>query len=360
MDKEEKEHIESEPINSASLPMPDNVMSVAQVCDAEPPKKNSMLVREHVSPGEIAITQSEQLKDEIHTAAQSTEAVPVTFVVKICWTLAALTVVSFVAFVCHALLQTQSHDVNLEEKIMSGNKVESLRALKQQSVQSYFTIFLMVIVVLVLLMSAGFGYLLFYKDAAIHEDHQRQQIVKKAIKAVDTQEGKIMRLTADRDIQMIMICQLEKDVRGFETHLEEMKNKEVRNEEEIKLLVEQKSEKEAKLAAANASLRITEERLEETKERANCLEKDKEKVDRSNAKLEQNLATNNARILRLSSDLSREQSEVNSLRNRTRDVERSEERFRSRMQQLECDKARLQAEVARKPSVIKRRYFFFI
>ena len=358
MDKEENEHIESEPINSANLPRSKDIMSVSQVYNAEPPPENSMLVQEHVSSGEIAI-QSEQLKDEIYTAAESTESVPVTLVVKICWTLAALTVVSLVAFVCHALLQTQSHDANLEEKIMSGNKAESLRALKQQSVQSYFTIFVMVIVVLVLLMSAGFGYLLFYKDAAKHDDHQKQQIVRKALKAVDTQEGKIMRLTADRDIQMVMICQLEKEVRGFETQIEEMKNKDVRNEEEIKLLMEQKMEKQAKLAASNEILRNTEKRLEETKERANRLEKDKEKVERSNAKLEQNLANENARILRLSTDLSREQAEVGSLRNRTRDLERSEGHFRSRMYQLECDKTRLQEEVKRKPTtIIKSRTFF--
>ena len=314
------------------------------------------------SEEELAIAKAtrEVYKEQIYATARNSDEAPISLVVKICWVLAALAVVCLVGFVCYSLLQTQTHDTTLEDRIMSGNKAESLRALKQQSIQNYFTIFVIVIVLLVLVMSAGFGYLIYFKDTEKHETHKRWDVVHSAEQAVDYNEKVISQLTTDLNVQISQISSLKSDVNKYSAKIDELSQNNEENQEEIKDLMRKKGEKEAQLASAQASLKAKEESLAEAKTREEGLNECLKKKEETNKKLVEEASVTTTRISRLQDDLSQEKSEASSLRSRARCLESSQEQYRSRMQQLQVDKARLTAEVQSKPTVIiERRWWWW-
>jgi myosin heavy subunit len=296
------------------------------------------------------------LKEKIFATARNDEEAPVTLIVKICWGFAAIAVICLVSFVGYSLLRTQSNDANLEDRIMSGDKAESLRALKQQSIQNYFTIFVIVIVVLVLIMSAGFGYLIYFKDATKHETNKTWNVVHSAEQAVDFNEDVISKLTGDLRLQVAHISNLEHDVDKYTVEIDELSKKDDRNQEKITELMEQKAEKMAELSQAKASLKATEESLAEAKVREEEKDKKLEDKDELIKKQSQEAAVTNSRMSRVQEELRREQSDASSLRSRASLLERAQDEYRSRMHQLEVDKARLVEEVKNKPAYIVRNY----
>ena len=317
------------------------------------------LVQQVTSHEELAVAKAYRtdLKENIYDTARNDEEAPVSLTVKICWGLAAVAVIGLVSFVGYSLLRTQSNDANLEDKIMSGDKAESLRALKQQSIQIYVTIFVIVIVVLILVMSAGFGYLIYFKDATKHETNKTWNVVHSAERAVDFNEDVISRLTGDLRVQVAHISNLEHDVDKYSAKIDELSKKDDKNQERIRELMEQKAEKVAELSEAKASLKITQESLAEAKVREEEKDKHLRNKDELIRKQSQEAAVTNSRMSRLQDDLRREQSEASSLRSRASLLERSQEEYRSRMHRLEVDKARLTEEVKSKPTTIYRTYW---
>ena len=111
--------------------------------------------------------------ESIYEAAQGNDILPK--VIAIIWCLLfVLVLVGFISYIWYALSQT---DKNLEEKIRFGNRVESLLALKQHSIESSNTTSNMVLGFAIVAMIMGFGGVLFY--IFLSERSRRYEVVSR-------------------------------------------------------------------------------------------------------------------------------------------------------------------------------------
>ena len=164
---------------------------------------------QEVASHDLASKESlDDMREHIFVTARNNEEAPVSPIVKMCWGFAALVLICLVSFVSYSLLQTQSNDASLAERIMSGDMLASLIALKEHSIQTYFTIFIIMILVLILFMTTGFGYLIYFKDAAERETHKKYGLVHVAEKAIHSHEDVIRKLREDLALQMAHISNL--------------------------------------------------------------------------------------------------------------------------------------------------------
>ena len=141
----------------------------------------------------------DERKEAFYSAASSSTAVPVSTSVKICWLLATLLLIFLVLFVAHSLLQTQSGSESLETKVLSGDKFESIKALKEQD--NNFAILVMTIGMVSFFMLAGFGHLLYFKDTIQYEGEKRLEIVCTAMQHFDCDRDTIEKLRSNLRVQ---------------------------------------------------------------------------------------------------------------------------------------------------------------
>lgn len=87
-----------------------------------------------------------------------------------------------IAVVVYAVLHAQSTDSRFEDKILAGDPIQSLTALKQYTIQNIVTIFSIIIVTGVF---GLFGGLLHFTDTTKHETTKRQKIIRKATKSFE-------------------------------------------------------------------------------------------------------------------------------------------------------------------------------
>ena len=200
-----------------------------------------------------------KMKENIFVTARKDEEAPISPTVKILVGSAALLVVGLVFYIGYSLLRT---DASLEDRIMSGDKAGSLRALKEHSIQNNFTIFVIVIVVLFLVMLAGFGYFIYFKDATKHEMKKTWNVVHCAEQAVDYNQSFISKLTGDVRIQTLQIDNLQQEVNRCSA---ELSKKDENNEEMIRKLKQQLDKKMAEISQAETNLKTLEGSLAEAK-----------------------------------------------------------------------------------------------
>lgn len=361
-----------------------------------------------VSLSEAAPTSLVEKKNRIYEAAKGNDGL-LKLIVLLWGVLLVLILVCFISYVWYTLSQTDSRDTNLEEKILTGDKVESLRALKQQSLETTSTTYNMVLGFVVVAMLTGFGGVLFYvffsersrrhevvktatdvadiqqenitllsdelivKEAAVSEletkiEEHREKDVKseeqmEALKrekskevaelqatarmvaeTVHEQKEMIAQLTADRNRQSEEIRGLEAGVKQYEAMIEQHRQKDERNDEEIKRLEKLKADKMAELDATNAALQSTQKRLEEAKGRGKTLEDEVRKKDRSNRKLQHDLESKEADITTLQADLRREKGAASSHKERIERLEAEKEELTTEKHQLEATKDELETE----------------
>ena len=293
-------------------------------------------------------------KEQFYAAASESSAAPASLVVKICWCAAAFAIVLLVALVCHSLLRTQSNDASLEEKIISGDKLEGLKALREHSIQSLFSTFTIVIMMLVLGIFAGFGLLLWFKDTDQHQSKRRMEMVRAATNTFEFSEDLMAQLSANLRVQITTVESLERDVDGYTKQIEKLHEEGSKDKEKIEKLQEEKAKKESELASAQATVRATQKRLDQAKTREEGLKQDLRSKEESLQKEQRESSRARAEASRAQENLRRSEAETSDLRSRARCLEQSASEYRSRAQRLELDNVRLTEEVKRKPSRVTK------
>ena len=307
------------------------------------PTQQQVGILQGTSSAELAVAKGirNDKKEQFFTLARENKTAPTSSAVKIYWGVAAVSSILLVSFVIYTLLRTQSSDANLEDRILSGDKTESLKALKEQSIQNYFTIFMLIIGVLLVGMFVAFGHFQYSKETTQYEKEKSLDVMHSARQTFDVSEDAISKLTGDLQMNKLVVATLEFEVDKCTKEIDGLSEKDEKNMEKIAELKEQKAEKEAKLAAAQATLKVTEKSLEEAKGSIQDLNQNLQGKEEMNKKLHEEAARDRSKISRLRDDLSRSECDTSSLRSRARLLEDSREEYRSRMHQLEVDNARL-------------------
>lgn len=190
-------------------------------------------------------------KKQFYNVVGSNATAPVTPIVTICWSLAALLLILLVFFVAYSLLRMQSSNETLET-VMSGDKFKSIKALKEQESQNTLTIYVMSLGVVAFLMFAGFGYLLYFKDTTQHEGDKRLVMVHTVMDQFDCDRDAIDELTSDLRVQMLAVRTLEAEIGDYTEQLDRLNKKDEKNQRKMEELKEQKAAKEAEAAKAKA------------------------------------------------------------------------------------------------------------
>jgi hypothetical protein len=306
----------------------------------------SVLSRDFVQAKQVL---KEKRREFIATATRS-EAAPVEPVVKALWSFAALAVVLLVLFVGYSLLRTQSNDTVLEDSIMSGDRLESLKVLRQHSIQNLSTTFIIVIGMLVLTMFAVFGYLLYSKDTQQHQSKKQQAVVLAATTTFSQSDDITAQLVTSLELQKATVETLKHEVDLYTKEIEKLNKEGCKSREKMEQLTQQKAKKEAALAAAEATLKVTQESLDEGKTREEGMRKDLRNKEETIRAGQREAVEARAKVSNLEGKLRSSESDASSLRSRARYLEQAGEQYRSRAQYLEVETARLTEEVKRKPS----------
>ena len=352
-DAEEKDpNVGKDDVDGAKDSAPEEKALVAPVQQRRDVAPVATSARQIALTEDIAVAKEirAEKKELFYDIATDSKAAPTTLAVKLCWGSAAVVVLLLVLFVGHSLLRTQFDDTTLEDKIMSGDKLESLKALRQHSVQNLFSTFVTVVGVLILGIFAGFGLLLYFRDTTQHQAEKRMEIVRAATNTFEFSEDMMSQLTATLQVQITTVENLEREVGQYTEQIEKLNQEGTKNREKIEELQEQKAKKEADLAAAQATVKETKKRLDESKLHEEELKKEVRNKDETIQKVQQESSEVRARASRLQDDLRRSESDASSLRSRVRSLDSQNQEYRSRAHLLELDKARLEEEVKRKPS----------
>ena len=219
------------------------------------PELNKAVVKRHgaklMSPLSKSVPSSPVQKNRIYEAAQGNDTL--LKVIAIIWCLLfVLLLVGLISYIWYPSSQT---DKNLEEKIVFGNRVESLLALKQHSIESSNTTSNMVLGFAIVAMIMGFGGVLFY--IFLSERSRRYDVVRAATEVVDIQQENITTLLSDElSVKGVVVSELE-------TKVEEHREKDKQNEEKMEQLKREKSEEVAKL---QATVKVVAEAVHDQKE----------------------------------------------------------------------------------------------
>ena len=203
------------------------------------------------------------LKKEIDKAAEGQDE-SLKQMAKVWGGITVLILVFFISFVSYTLSQTDSRDTNLEEKILTGDKMESLRALKQHSLEYTSTTYNMVLGFVIVAMLIGFGGVLFY--VFLSEHSKRQEVANKVRKVVDIQQANMFILSQDLSINKAVVGILKDEII-------EHREKDIKNEKKMEQLKKEKAEKVAKL---EATIREVETAAQEQRERITKLTADRD------------------------------------------------------------------------------------
>ena len=289
-------------------------------------------------------------KEQFYATAGDDKAAQTSPVVKVCCGAAALAILLLVGFVAYSLLASQYSDASLEEKIISGDKLEGLKALRQHSIQNLFSTFAIVVGVLVLGIFAGFGLMLYFKDTTQHQSQRRMEMVRAATNTFEFSEDLMAQLTANLQVQLATVGNLERDVERYTEQIEKLNEEGSNNREQIDELQEQKAKKEAELSATQATVKATRRSLDEAKTREEGLREDLRTKEETLQEQQQESSRARNEASRLQDSMRRSETEASSLRSRARCLEQSVTENQSRARQLELDNVRLNEEVKRKPS----------
>ncbi len=176
-------------------------------------------------------------KEQFYATAGDDKAAQTSPVVKVCCGAAALAILLLVGFVAYSLLASQSNDASLEEKIISGDKLEGLKALRQHSIQNLFSTFAIVVGVLVLGIFAGFGLMLYFKDTTQHQSQRRMEMVRAATNTFEFSEDLMAQLTANLQVQLATVGNLERDVERYTEQIEKLNEEGSNNREQIDVVM---------------------------------------------------------------------------------------------------------------------------
>ena len=290
-----------------------------------------------------------QQKREIVETAESESDVHFTPPVKILLVIALLVFLLLVYLVYRFIHATLAHDENVENKILSGKRKESLSALKKQNFEILIVVFALIFFFCIFVGLIGFACLMFYSQASMQKERRMTRVLIKAAEVVDIQETKLSaNLYAEKD----RVSQLQNNIVEYERKINKQRQAEEANQEEIKLLEDEKAEKVAELHAANEKLEESQKDLEEARELQKDLKENIEKEAQSKRELEQKLVNEKARTTKLEANLtseakklktalSNEQSQSSSLRSRVSDYET----LRSKITQLEAENRQLREKL---------------
>lgn len=250
--------------------------------------KSQLQVAQRLTSSED-LTVSKTLEDEqITTVAENSEENPqVALIVKIPLMIAILLIILFVFYFGYSLSKLGSNDATLEDKILSGNKIDSLKILKESTIQNYNTIYMIVIWILLIILFGGFGLVIFYKDMLKHHSNSKWDVVRTALRAVGIKQIAIRRLQGDLKSESSQREKLLKDIHEYSEELKKAKIKDTENLNRINELEEQKKEKEKELSEAKAHLEYKDRCLGEAEKRKQKLNKDLEAKEAGNQELKQ-------------------------------------------------------------------------
>lgn len=251
--------------------------------------KSQMQVAQRWLTSSEDLTVSKTLEDEqITTVAENSEENPqVALIVKIPLMMAILLIILFVFYFGYSLSKLGSNDATLEDKILSGNKIDSLKMLKESTVQNYNTIYMIVIWILLIILFGGFGLVIFYKDMLKHHSNSKWDVVRTALRAVGIKQIAIRRLQGDLKSESSQREKLLKDIHEYSEELKKAKIKDTENLNRINELEEQKKEKEKELSEAKAHLEYKDRCLGEAEKREQKRNKDLEAKEAGNQELKQ-------------------------------------------------------------------------
>lgn len=220
------------------------------------------------------ISREEDLKtlgdEQITAVAENSEDTPVELNIKILWTFAVLFAILLVFYFFHYMFK---NDATLESKILSGDTTESLRALKELTIQNHDTIYTTMLLILIIILFAGFGFIMFYKDTVKHHSDTKWDVVRKASQALRFKEINIQRLKGDWNSEKSERKKLQKDIGKRLEEIKKLKKENEENLDKISVLEEQKKKKEVQ---------------DNLKDRKRDLKK---KVNKANEKSKQGMST---------------------------------------------------------------------
>lgn len=281
-------------------------------------------------------------KTKLHEEAEKDDYGTVSPIVIICCVLATLGLFSLVYYIYYSLKQTMTHDADLQEKILSGDKIATLTSLKSQTIQYNSIIYNLTILVGLLFATGAVGYIIFYKDASKHRDKKALTVARMAADALNSQERELSEIKVQLSTKMARVEGLMERIQDFKDQIEKQERREIKNEEAILRLHEEKSKKEAELREANEELQTTRELYQKADNKVKTLKSELERKEQSERALQQEIAAGKVYVSNLETDLRREQSEAEASRRRASELERSEERARNQVHQLEIEKAKFE------------------
>ena len=295
-----------------------------------------------------------QHKREILEVAESKSDDHCTPLVKRLLVLAILVFLLLTWLVCYFIHVTLTHDANMENKILSGKPMESLRALKQQNFEILIVVFALIFVLFIFVVLIGSAYFVFYHQTSMQKQRRMNRFLTKASEVIDIQECK---LSAKLQADISAIDRLENTIKECEMQIHKHRQAEDRNEEKIRRLEDEKADKVTELKEANEELEELQEELEETRKLQKNLKDGIEKEAQLKWEVQQELVNEKARTMKLEADLtseanrlktalSKEQSQASSLRSRISNLEA----LCSRNAKLEAENQRLQERLWKKSS----------
>lgn len=281
-------------------------------------------------------------KEHFFDIATDSKTAPTNPLVKVCIGASVVAIVFLVAFVFYSFLSAKSNDADLEEKIMSGDQLESMKALRQHSIQNVVQIFAIVIGILLLSIFVGFGLLMYYKDTAEHQHEKRMSVVRAASNTFEYSEDMMSQLTSNLHVEIEKVGGLERDVDRCTKEISVLNEEKAEDKAKIEELKDEKAKKEAELAEAKAIMKAAEDSLKEAKCREDEFKKDIRDKDQTIKREQQEASRAREESSRFQTALEHSESDARNLRSRARCLEQSQEVYRSRAQQMEVNNARLE------------------
>ena len=290
-------------------------------------------------------------KREIVDVAQNESDVYFTPLVKVMLVSASFVLLLLVWLVYYFIHATLTHDANLENKILSGKRIESLKALKQQNFEILIVVFALIFFFVIFVVLIGSVYFVFYNQTSMQKERRMNRVIIKAVEIVDIQEAE---LSAKLQAELSAINRLENTIKEREDAIAKHRQAEEINEEKIRQLEDEKADKVAELKAEKEKLEKSQKELEELERLQENLKDNIEREAQSKTELEQKLVNEKAHTTTLEADLtseakrlrtalSKEQSE---LRSRVSDYDK----LRRRNAELEAENQRLQEQLQKKSS----------
>lgn len=296
------------------------------------------------SLSDIKLVQSKE-KSRFYEAALDYTAASASLLVKVSWAAAAIVALSL-GIVLYYLLRAQTSDEALEKTIKTGDHFEVFKAIMDRSMLNVFHIFAIVVGFFLLVIFAGFGVMIFYKDSTQYQLDKRGAMVCAAEKTFGQSDNVTTQLTSALHSEIQKVGNLQHQVEEYTNEIVKLSKEGEKYKSRIEELKDLKEKAVKDLAFARGSKEKMEENLKDAKQREKDMKEDLRNKEKDVRLGREEAAKARGESSWLRTELQSSKSDAATLRIRSELLQKSDEERRSQAEHLKIENARL-AEAAK-------------